>query len=173
VPGADQGISYGMPAFKVKGKAVAGFAAFKNHLSYMPHSGSVLATLRDDTAPYETSTLWHERDGAAVKLQSSVISCSTWPLRPRPPTGSPVPCLTCLRIRNPAREFHSRREPTPPKRGRSSRCQLQKSLMCTAASAKASRFISSRNALQSLFGASPMSLTTPRKRFAFSFTVKS
>jgi uncharacterized protein YdhG (YjbR/CyaY superfamily) len=55
VPEADQGISYGMPAFKVKGKTVAGFAAFKNHLSYMPHSGSVLATLRDDTAPYDTS----------------------------------------------------------------------------------------------------------------------
>jgi uncharacterized protein YdhG (YjbR/CyaY superfamily) len=52
---ADQGISYGAPAFKVQGKAVAGFAASKNHLSYMPHSGSVLATLEDDTAPYETS----------------------------------------------------------------------------------------------------------------------
>jgi uncharacterized protein YdhG (YjbR/CyaY superfamily) len=55
LPDADQGISYGVPAFKVKGKTVAGFAAFKNHLSYVPHSGSVLATLRDDVAPYETS----------------------------------------------------------------------------------------------------------------------
>ena len=55
VPGAEQCISYGVPAFKVNGKTVAGFAAFKNHLSYVPHSGSVLATLRDDTARYETS----------------------------------------------------------------------------------------------------------------------
>jgi uncharacterized protein YdhG (YjbR/CyaY superfamily) len=55
VPEAEQGISYGAPAFKVQGKAVAGFAAFKSHLSYVPHSGSVLATLQDDTAPYETS----------------------------------------------------------------------------------------------------------------------
>jgi uncharacterized protein YdhG (YjbR/CyaY superfamily) len=55
LPEAAQGISYGVPAFKVNGKAVAGFAASKNHLSYMPHSGSVLATLEDDTAPYETS----------------------------------------------------------------------------------------------------------------------
>jgi uncharacterized protein YdhG (YjbR/CyaY superfamily) len=55
LPEAEQGISYGAPAFKVKGKAVAGFAAFKNHLSYVPHSGSVLATLHDETAPYETS----------------------------------------------------------------------------------------------------------------------
>ncbi len=55
LPEADQCISYGVPAFKVKGKTVAGFAAFKNHLSYVPHSGSVLATLGDDVAPYETS----------------------------------------------------------------------------------------------------------------------
>jgi uncharacterized protein YdhG (YjbR/CyaY superfamily) len=55
VPEAEQGISYGVPVFRVNGKAVAGFAAFKNHLSYVPHSGSVLATLPDDTAPYETS----------------------------------------------------------------------------------------------------------------------
>jgi uncharacterized protein YdhG (YjbR/CyaY superfamily) len=55
VPEAEQGISYGAPAFKVQGKAVAGFAAFKSHLSYVPHSGSVLATLQDDTAAFETS----------------------------------------------------------------------------------------------------------------------
>jgi uncharacterized protein YdhG (YjbR/CyaY superfamily) len=55
VPAAEECISYGMPAFKVQGKAVAGFAAFKNHLSYVPHSGSVLAALSDDTAAYETS----------------------------------------------------------------------------------------------------------------------
>jgi uncharacterized protein YdhG (YjbR/CyaY superfamily) len=55
LPEAEQCISYGVPAFKVEGKTVAGFAAFKNHLSYVPHSGSVLATLPDDVAPYETS----------------------------------------------------------------------------------------------------------------------
>ena len=55
VPGAEQCISYGMPAFKVQGKTVAGFAAFKNHLSYLPHSGSVLATLSDDVAAYDQS----------------------------------------------------------------------------------------------------------------------
>jgi len=55
VPEAEQVISYGMPAFKVEGRTVAGFAAFKHHLSYLPHSGSVLATLADDVAAYETS----------------------------------------------------------------------------------------------------------------------
>jgi uncharacterized protein YdhG (YjbR/CyaY superfamily) len=55
VPEADQCISYGMPAFKVDGKTVAGFAAFEHHLSYLPHSGSVLPALADDLARYEKS----------------------------------------------------------------------------------------------------------------------
>ena len=54
-PGADQCLSYGAPAFKVDGQTVAGFAAYKNHLSYLPHSGTVLATLGDEVAAYETS----------------------------------------------------------------------------------------------------------------------
>jgi len=55
IPNAEQGISYGMPAFRLHGKVIAGFAAFKNHLSYLPHSGSVLAELADDVASYVTS----------------------------------------------------------------------------------------------------------------------
>ena len=43
VPDAEQVISYRVPAFRVRGKTVAGFAAFKDHLSYLPFSGSVLA----------------------------------------------------------------------------------------------------------------------------------
>jgi Domain of unknown function (DU1801) len=42
LPDVEECISYGMPAFKVDGKTVAGFAAFKNHLSHLPHSDSVL-----------------------------------------------------------------------------------------------------------------------------------
>ncbi len=55
IPDAEQCISYGMPAFKVRGKAVAGFAAFKQHLSYFPHSSTVLPELRDEVAAYTTS----------------------------------------------------------------------------------------------------------------------
>jgi uncharacterized protein YdhG (YjbR/CyaY superfamily) len=36
----------------VRGKVVAGFAAFTNHLSYLPHSGSVLPHLGDAIAGY-------------------------------------------------------------------------------------------------------------------------
>ena len=55
VPDAEQCISYGMPAFKVHGKSVAGFAAFKNHLSYLPHSGSVLGQLGDELTGYQAT----------------------------------------------------------------------------------------------------------------------
>jgi uncharacterized protein YdhG (YjbR/CyaY superfamily) len=41
IPEAEQCISYAMPAFRVNGKVLAGFAAFKNHLAYLPHSGRV------------------------------------------------------------------------------------------------------------------------------------
>jgi uncharacterized protein YdhG (YjbR/CyaY superfamily) len=56
VPEAEEGISYGMPAFRVDGKVVAGFAAFKNHLSYLPHSGDVLDDLGDDLAGFERTS---------------------------------------------------------------------------------------------------------------------
>jgi uncharacterized protein YdhG (YjbR/CyaY superfamily) len=52
VPDAEQCISYGVPAFRIDGKVVAGFAAFRNHLSYYPFSGSVLGRLGDDLAGY-------------------------------------------------------------------------------------------------------------------------
>jgi len=52
-PQAEQCISYGMPAFKLHGTTIAGFAAFKHHLSYLPHSGSVLPALAPDLAGYE------------------------------------------------------------------------------------------------------------------------
>jgi uncharacterized protein YdhG (YjbR/CyaY superfamily) len=55
VPRAEQCISYSAPAFKVDGKTVAGLAAFKNHLSYLPHSGSVLPALSEELAGYKGS----------------------------------------------------------------------------------------------------------------------
>ena len=52
IPDAEQCISYGVPAFRLDGRVVAGFAAFTNHLSYLPHSGSVLSELAGDLAGY-------------------------------------------------------------------------------------------------------------------------
>jgi len=56
LPDAEQGMSYGLPAFRVRGKTVAGFAAFKNHLSYLPHSGSVFPQLKAELQGYSTSS---------------------------------------------------------------------------------------------------------------------
>ena len=42
LPGAEECISYGIPTFKVDGKAVAGFEGYKNHCSYFPFSGNVV-----------------------------------------------------------------------------------------------------------------------------------
>jgi uncharacterized protein YdhG (YjbR/CyaY superfamily) len=56
LPDAEQCLSYAVPGFKVGGKTIAGFAAFKNHLSYLPHSGSVFPQLHDELEGYTTSS---------------------------------------------------------------------------------------------------------------------
>ena len=56
VPEAEQCISYNVPAFRVEGRVIAGFAAFKDHLSYLPFSGGVLRQLGTELRGY-TKTL--------------------------------------------------------------------------------------------------------------------
>lgn len=48
VPNAEQKIAYNTPTFTLNGKAVAGFAAFAQHLSYLPHSGRVFDRIPAD-----------------------------------------------------------------------------------------------------------------------------
>jgi uncharacterized protein YdhG (YjbR/CyaY superfamily) len=55
VPEAEEGISYGVPAFRLQGKAIAGFSASKNHLTYFPMSGATTATLAEELKAYKTS----------------------------------------------------------------------------------------------------------------------
>lgn len=52
IPDAEQCISYNVPAFRVNGRVVAGFAAFKDHLSYLPFSGGVLRQLGPELKGY-------------------------------------------------------------------------------------------------------------------------
>ena len=56
VPDAEQEISYNVPAFRLDGHVVAGFAAFKNHLSYLPFSGGVLSELDGELVGYSRTT---------------------------------------------------------------------------------------------------------------------
>jgi uncharacterized protein YdhG (YjbR/CyaY superfamily) len=42
LPEGEEGMSYGMPVIKLKGKAIAGYAIANNHVGYYPHSSLVL-----------------------------------------------------------------------------------------------------------------------------------
>jgi uncharacterized protein YdhG (YjbR/CyaY superfamily) len=53
VPNAEECISYSMPAFRVGGKVVAGFAATKSGCSYFPFSGRSLGTMRAELKHYD------------------------------------------------------------------------------------------------------------------------
>lgn len=52
-PGAVEGISYGIPTFKVKGKAVGHFAAAARHLSF--HPGAVMDAFGAELSAFPTS----------------------------------------------------------------------------------------------------------------------
>ena len=53
VPKAEECISYAIPAFRLEGRIVAGFAATAKGCSYFPFSGSTLAALSDELEAYE------------------------------------------------------------------------------------------------------------------------
>jgi uncharacterized protein YdhG (YjbR/CyaY superfamily) len=55
VPGAEEATSYGMPAFKVKGKPLLGFTASQRHLSLHPFSPGVIETVKDGLGGFELS----------------------------------------------------------------------------------------------------------------------
>jgi uncharacterized protein YdhG (YjbR/CyaY superfamily) len=52
VPGAEECISYRLPAFRLNGVVVAGFCATSKGCSYFPFSGSTLKTLASDLGHY-------------------------------------------------------------------------------------------------------------------------
>jgi uncharacterized protein YdhG (YjbR/CyaY superfamily) len=53
-PEATEAISYGMPSFKYKGSLVW-FAAFSDHCSFFPGSGSVIAAFQRELKNFPTS----------------------------------------------------------------------------------------------------------------------
>ena len=54
-PGVEECISYGMPAFRLKGKLIAGFKAAANHCSFHPMSGTTVMSLETELTDYDTS----------------------------------------------------------------------------------------------------------------------
>ena len=53
VPGAEEMISYKIPAYKLHGRPVLYFAGWKQHYSLYPATGGVVAAFKDELAPYE------------------------------------------------------------------------------------------------------------------------
>lgn len=69
VPNAEECISYGMPAFRIKGGVVAGFQATKTGASYYPFSGTTLATVAAHTRKYsQTKSALHFNAAAPLPL---------------------------------------------------------------------------------------------------------
>jgi uncharacterized protein YdhG (YjbR/CyaY superfamily) len=55
VPDAEEGTSYGMPAFKYKKRPLLGFQASKSHLSVFPFSPEAIDAARDALAGFDLS----------------------------------------------------------------------------------------------------------------------
>ena len=51
-PRAEETISYRIPAFRLNGKVIGGFMARASGCSYLPFSGTTLATLADELEGY-------------------------------------------------------------------------------------------------------------------------
>jgi len=54
-PDTTETISYQMPTFKYRGRALVGFAAFKHHCSLFPYSRKVMILLEQELQSYDTS----------------------------------------------------------------------------------------------------------------------
>lgn len=55
VPGAEEVISYGIPAFKLNGCPVLYFAGWKTHYSLYPSTAPLVAAFKKELAPYEVN----------------------------------------------------------------------------------------------------------------------
>jgi len=55
IPDAEEVVSYGMPAFKLDGRVLAGLLANKKHVGYYPFSGSILHLFPQELAKFSTT----------------------------------------------------------------------------------------------------------------------
>ncbi len=54
-PGAVEGISYGMPAFRYRGRPLVGYQAAKTHCAFYPMNPAVIDAHREELEGFETS----------------------------------------------------------------------------------------------------------------------
>jgi uncharacterized protein YdhG (YjbR/CyaY superfamily) len=53
-PEAEEGFSYGVPAFKLDGRPLAAYSASKKHCSYYPMSGDVVGAFASELREFDT-----------------------------------------------------------------------------------------------------------------------
>jgi uncharacterized protein YdhG (YjbR/CyaY superfamily) len=54
-PEAEEGLSYGVPAFKLRGRSLVSYGAARNHCSFFVQSPAVMEAHQADLAGYDTS----------------------------------------------------------------------------------------------------------------------
>jgi uncharacterized protein YdhG (YjbR/CyaY superfamily) len=75
LPAAEECISYSMPAFRLRRKIVAGFAATKSGCSYFPFSGTTIGAMAKELTSYsQTKSSLHSIQRKAFPSVSSASS---------------------------------------------------------------------------------------------------
>ena len=54
-PGAEEVISYQLPAFRLAGKVLVGYGARPNHCAFYPMSSTIVPAFEKELGPFETS----------------------------------------------------------------------------------------------------------------------
>ena len=55
-PGAEENFSYGIPGFRLEGRSLVWYAAWKQHVSLYPITAGIRRTFADEIGAYGTST---------------------------------------------------------------------------------------------------------------------
>jgi uncharacterized protein YdhG (YjbR/CyaY superfamily) len=99
IPDAEECIRYNMPAFRLDGKIVAGFAATSTACSFYPFSGSTLTTLARDVARYSrTKGALHFASDKPLPatLVRKLIRARVAEQKDTPPRGRPKRGVDCV-----------------------------------------------------------------------------
>jgi uncharacterized protein YdhG (YjbR/CyaY superfamily) len=78
LPGAEELISYGIPAYKLNGRTVLYFAGWTHHYSLYPSTAGLVAVFKDDLARYEVSKgtiRFPLSEPVPVKLIAAIAQC--------------------------------------------------------------------------------------------------
>ncbi len=73
LPGAEEVISYQIPAYKLQGRAVIYFAGWKQHFSLYPATRQVVAAFKDELTPYEVNNKGTIRFPLSVPVPTKLI----------------------------------------------------------------------------------------------------